>query len=262
MTVRLLNAGDVPAALELSAAAGWNQTAGDWARIIALEPRGCFGIDAEGMLAASTTLLTFGEDLAWVGMVLTRREYQRRGYARQLVCAALDEARARRVRCIKLDATDQGRPLYASLGFADEQPVERWRAEWRESGVAATSQSGGIPWELDTQAFGADRSRFVEGLGEPVAARADGYVMSRPGVKARYLGPCVAASAVTARELVGAALSTGAWFWDLLPRNTEAKALAQSLGFEPVRHLIRMRLGEPIRVRDDMVFAIAGFEAG
>jgi GNAT superfamily N-acetyltransferase len=261
MTVRLLNAGDVAAALELSAGAGWNQTGEDWGRILALEPRGCFGIDADGILAASTTLLTFGEELAWVGMVLTRREYQRRGYARQLVCAALDEARARRVRCVKLDATDQGRPLYRSLGFADEQPIERWRGEWR-AGSAVQRCHGGIPWALDLEAFGADRSRFIRALGEPFAAREDGYVMSRPGARARYLGPCVAASAGAARELVAAALSTGVWFWDLLPGNSEAKALAQSLGFEPVRRLMRMRLGEPVPARDNLVFAIAGFEAG
>src|SRR6476661_1577992 len=115
--IRLLTTADVPAALELSAAAGWNQTPADWERMIALEPSGCFGIQEDGRLVATTTLLTYGHELAWVGMVLTHSEYQRRGYAGQLVTAALELAAARGVRCVKLDATDQGQPLYARLGF-------------------------------------------------------------------------------------------------------------------------------------------------
>ena len=98
----------------------------DWERMITLEPLGCFGIEQEHRIVATTTLLTYDRDLAWVGMVLTHADYQRRGYARQLVTAALELAGARGIRSVKLDATDQGRPLYASLGFEDEQPIERW----------------------------------------------------------------------------------------------------------------------------------------
>ena len=98
----------------------------DWERMITLEPLGCFGIEQDDRIVATTTLLTYGRDLAWVGMVSTHAEYQRRGYARQLVTAALELASAREIRSVKLDATDQGRPLYASLGFTDEQPIERW----------------------------------------------------------------------------------------------------------------------------------------
>jgi ribosomal protein S18 acetylase RimI-like enzyme len=39
------------------------------------------------------------------------------GYARQLVTAALELAGARNIRCAKLDATDDGKPLYERLGF-------------------------------------------------------------------------------------------------------------------------------------------------
>src|SRR5687767_9910723 len=118
--MRLLTSADVPQALELSAAAGWNQTPADWERMIELEPRGCFGIEADNRLVATTTLLTYGRDMAWIGMVLTHVDYQRRGYARLLVTAALELAAARAIPCTKLDATDQGRSLYASLGFEDE----------------------------------------------------------------------------------------------------------------------------------------------
>ena len=45
--VRLLELADVPAACDLAASAGWNQTLDDWERMIKLEPSGCFGIEEE-----------------------------------------------------------------------------------------------------------------------------------------------------------------------------------------------------------------------
>ena len=261
--MRLLTSADVPGACELSQAAGWNQTAADWERLIALEPFGCFGIEADGRLVATTTLLTFGRDIAWIGMVLTHADYQRRGYARRLVTAALELALCRGVAAVKLDATDQGRPLYASLGFQDEQPIERW---CRPPGplVSKPVATGSLPLRSDRLAFGADRSRFLATLGSPLVID-DAYVLQRPGSRARYLGPCVARNTATAFALINAALSVAPdemWFWDLLPSNPSAVALARDFAFERVRRLVRMVRGEPIRGEDTMVYAIAGFEAG
>lgn len=44
--------------------------------------------------------------------------YRRQAVARHMVTALLDEARERGVTYISLDATEIGRPLYTSLGFA------------------------------------------------------------------------------------------------------------------------------------------------
>ena len=262
MTPRLLRIEDVPATMELSTAAGWNQTAEDWRRMIELEPHGCFGVDCDGRLVATTTLICYGTDLAWLGMVLTHRDYQRRGLARRLVAAAVDEARGRQMRCIKLDATDQGHDLYASFGFIDEQPIERWKADIQVGQAPSLRRALSPPPELDHQAFGTDRSRFIQTLGSPVFATDDAYALTRPGTRAQYLGPVVASDPHAAHKVISAALHEGPWFWDLLPANAAARILALEFGFEPVRHLVRMRLGEPLRTRDDWIFAIGGFEAG
>jgi GNAT superfamily N-acetyltransferase len=243
---RLLTEADVPAALELSTAAGWNQTAEDWRRIITLEPEACFGIDCDDKLVATATLICYGTDLAWIGMVLTHRDYQRRGYARELMQTTLDLADFRRVRSVKLDATDQGRPLYASMGFEDEQPIERWQ---RAAGEPVGAS-------LDRIAFGADRSRLLDALGS---------ALHRPGTRARYLGPIVAANPATARTLIEYAIACAPadpWFWDLLPANAAAVALAGEFGFAPVRRLVRMVRGERLGGDDTMVYATAGFEFG
>jgi hypothetical protein len=93
--------------------------------------------------------------------------------------------------------------------------------------------------------------------------------MGRPGAKAAYFGPCVAQSPAAAEDLL-------CWFlachhkepvyWDILPENREAVALAGRYGFRPVRKLTRMlkvlKKGVPLRTDIATVFAIAGFEFG
>ena len=80
--LRRLVTSDLESALQLSAGAGWNQTKDDWRILLELTPDGCFAIEVDGQLAATTTLLSYGTRLAWVGMVLTRKEFQGRGFAR------------------------------------------------------------------------------------------------------------------------------------------------------------------------------------
>jgi GNAT superfamily N-acetyltransferase len=231
LLLRLLTNDDVPQAFELSSKAGWNQTAEDWRRLLHMAPEGCWAIEEDGLVVSTATLVSYGE-LGWLGMVLTREAYRRRGYARLLLERALE----RRPPTVKLDATDAGRPLYVSFGFVDEEPVERWR---KPAGPVA--------------AIGC----------EP--GRPDGYAQSRPGRLARYLGPCAAADAESAEALIRAVLAQHPeepWFWDLLPANRAAAMLATRLGFAPVRRLMRMRLGPPCKREDAVVYAIAGFELG
>ena len=231
--VRLLRKTDVPSICELCAGAGWNQTPEDWERMMDLEPLGCFGIEQDGRIVATTTLLTYGQELAWVGMVLTHVDYQRRGYARQLVIAALELACSRKIRCVKLDATDQGRPLYASLGFEDEQPIQRWFGHPEvdaRTEAAAVGQSALL--QLDRAAFGTDRSRFLDTLGRPVITEG-AFAMHRPGARASHLGPCTASSAESAAKVIRAFWRPHPetpWLWDILPANASARDLGGTIG--------------------------------
>ena len=42
LEIRLLSESDIPAAMKLKEAAGWNQTENDWRCLLRLEPHGCF----------------------------------------------------------------------------------------------------------------------------------------------------------------------------------------------------------------------------
>jgi len=266
--VRLLRPTDVATALELSTIAGWNQTEHDWRMLMDLAPQGCFGIDADGELVATTTLLSYGKQLAWIGMVLTRPEYRGHGLARTLVTHALESADSQGIRTVKLDATEYGRHLYERAGFEAEGLVERWsRPGTSNLRVAGREFSSDQLLALDLAAFGADRSVMLEKLAKHshVYAGTNAYLFARAGRVTAYLGPCVANDPASAQALITSTLqarSSVSWSWDLLPQNRNAVALASELGFTSQRVLMRMGRGESLRGRDDMVYAIAGFELG
>ncbi|HET6168521.1 MAG TPA: GNAT family N-acetyltransferase [Terracidiphilus sp.] len=266
--VRALTFEDVPSAMELSIAAHWNQTPEDWHRVIRLSPNGCFCIESEGKIAATATRVNYGKRLAWIGMVLTRQENRRQGYARRLMEHAITSADNR---TLKLDATEPGRPLYASLGFVVENTIERWERRGDADAGAAAASGCRVSEELlahDAKAFGVSRKELLRDLSTSANCQviSDGYVMSRRGRMARYLGPCVAASPKNARDLIARHLNGYAagcaWYWDLLPTNADAVSCAQDLGFTRSRMLWRMRYGDPIENDDSSTYAIAGFELG
>jgi ribosomal protein S18 acetylase RimI-like enzyme len=265
--LRRLRAEDIPAAAQLSGQAGWNQTEEDWRTLLELSPEGCLAIEADGQLAATTTLLCYGRRLAWIGMVLTKAECQRRGFARRLMAQALKNADKMGIATIKLDATDQGQPLYKSLGFRSEQEVERWSRTGGNAQLPAGRISAEEPWrDVDPLVFGTDRSQLLERLARlnPPTSVSQAYLFTRPGRVTAYLGPCVSEDPRRARPLIEECVLNAecAWSWDLFPQNQHAVALARDLGFSPKRHLVRMARGKDLRENENSIYAIAGFELG
>jgi hypothetical protein len=204
-------------------------------------------------------------------MVLTRASFQGRGFARRLLTEALSLADKLNIESVKLDATDQGRPLYEKLGFRDEQAVERW--EWLGSvDVAKRTHSPDTRLSADliasdSVAFGVNRSELLLQLAKhnPPRALGESYLLTRSGRLRQYLGPCVADSSDSARNLIELALqptNTGGWYWDLLAENAGAVNLARNLGFAPKRKLLRMVRGKDLRGEEHSIYALAGFELG
>jgi GNAT superfamily N-acetyltransferase len=267
-TMRTLTVDDVPAAFQLSTLAGWNQTTPDWRLLLDISPAGCFAVEAGDRVVATASLLCYGNRLGWIGMVLTHPEYRHRGFAKRLFVRVLDDADSRGIKTLKLDATDQGQPLYERYGFKAEQQVERWfrpASKKREHSGVSTELSG---WhDLDTIAFGADRTQVLAKLQQEgkLFTNPDAYLLTRPGRIAAYVGPCVAKSRDAARDVLVQAISgsdASGTFWDLLPSNRDAVELAGELGFSLQRRLMRMFRGDALRGREELIYAIAGFELG
>jgi GNAT superfamily N-acetyltransferase len=260
--------------MRLKEAANWNQTQEDWARLLEMEPEGCFVVSQDDVVAASATVVVYSTDLAWIGMVLTLPEFRKRGLSSRLMEHALEFAASRSVANVGLDATDMGFPLYRRFGFETECIVERWE---RLAGFVPMSPAVVNSWrpspDLDLLAFGAERSKLLASLARVEAASVgdgEGYAMVRPGTKAVYFGPCTANSFAAAEELLR-------WFlarhsqeqacWDILLDNQHAVTLARKYGFHPVRRLRRMvrslrAAATPVNPKYSTVFAIAGFEYG
>ena len=273
VALRLLRRADLPDLMRLKESASWNQTAKDWERLLELEPEGCFGLERDGALVATAAALVYGQDLAWIGMVLTLPQHRGQGYAGRLMERAMAFAESRGVAQVGLDATDMGFELYRRFGFAPRSVVERWE---RPGSAVELPPSAVAEWELDLAldraAFGTDRSRLLENLAREGAASVpgEGYAMGRTGSQAAYFGPCVARSAEAARQLLDWFLARHpgqAAYWDIPADNHAAVALAETSGFRRVRQLTCMthdlRPVEPGNGPDrSLVYAIAGFECG
>jgi hypothetical protein len=158
------------------------------------------------------------------------------------------------------------------MGFRPVQALTRWRGQGGGSGEALPSvEHVDEIAELDRLAFGADRSAVLADLLGRREARSwrdpggAGYVLTRPGRTATYIGPSVARATDTALRLIESALAgiSGPVAIDVPDREEEIGALLTDRGFQRERPFTRMALdhdtvfGEPALVR-----AIAAPELG
>jgi hypothetical protein len=160
---------------------------------------------------------------------------------------------------VLLDATDEGAPLYASLGFVDDYTAYDYE---RVSAPRATAVVQTVrPAEaadlreisaFDRPVFGADRSRLFGALWSEHAGRClvsrdaegrlNGYLFARDPV----LGPWAAEDVLTAEGLLSAAqkLDYQSSPHVFVPRSNQlAVELLVRSGFERRRTLRHMRLG-------------------
>ena len=269
--LRRLSSNDLAAAQRLSTEAGWNQTIQDWRVLLELAPDGCLAIEVGDELASTATIVSYGTRLAWIGMVLTRAEFRGRGYAQRLLSELLTLADRLGIKTIKLDATEQGLPIYEKLGFRSEQPVERWERitsiQSQEATLGRSSEFAPGTLQLDQKAFGADRSELLKLFSKENSLRVvkDSCLLTRPGRQRSYIGPFIASSLEDARTLIQQVIelpSAHSWYWDLLPNNRDSVALASELSFAPRRHLTRMVRGETLRGEERFIYALGGVELG
>jgi GNAT superfamily N-acetyltransferase len=265
LCIRGLRTTDLRFADELRSLAGWNQTPKQWELRLRLEPEGCFLAEWDGVPVATTTTTYYGEALAWIGMMLVHPDYRRLGIGAALFRHTVDYLRQKRgVRCIKLDATPLGRPLYERFGFRPELELTRWQrvgAPPADADFDSLRQTAVSPQALDrivaldALAFGCRRSGLLEACireSRPAVRMSgqivpgEGFGLLRGGARAFYLGPVVARHAGVAEQIIRELLgwvTDSAVYWDIFEQNSTAVGLARTLGFTPQRPLVRMFLG-------------------
>ena len=275
--IRVLFDSDIPSAMRLKEAAGWNQTEADWRYLLSLEPNGCFGAVRDSHLVGTTTTTIYGE-LAWIGMVLVEPQYRRQGIAAQLLTVALDYLSGK-VETIKLDATALGQPVYEKFGFRVESQIERWTGRAHSTGLETQSVMDRDAMrdllDLDRLAFNADRSELIEKLIDnacvsPVLLRAadgalSGYALARSGTKKTYIGPAVAKDPGLIDTLLDQTLNQLAGREVYLDINREClvdTTVLSERGFVKERDLVRMVKGGSSQKTSTLIVAIAGPEVG
>jgi GNAT superfamily N-acetyltransferase len=214
IVIRRLTEADLAAVDELRQLAGWNQTLEDWARLLSLEPEGCFLASSGGQIVGTVTTTCYSPAIAWIGMMLVHPDCRRQGIGTRLMTTALDYLSRRKGVTIRLDATPAGRPLYERLGFAAEWTLTRWQRPALDSAPPIQPTSPQVrellesDWpavvDLDASIFGAPRERLLRSLAQavggaiahvwPAEGALRGWGLLRPGSNAKYLGPLVCAA--------------------------------------------------------------------
>ena len=276
IALRLMIADDLPEADGLRRLIGWNQTLKDWRRFLDFEPDGCFVALKQGKVVGTVTTITYGSELAWIGMMLVHPESRREGIASRLMAQAIEYLKAKGIGCIKLDATPAGKPLYERLGFVSEWRLARWQStNNRFIGVAPLQTRDLHPqdWReveaIDQKAFGLARLQLLRSLTEensraivwPADGAVRGWGVLRAGANCGYLGPMASASAEGVEALTIALLHAAdgrSVFWDIPDPNETAQTIARRFGFAPVRPLTRMYLGRNAGISNlGLLFGIA-----
>jgi GNAT superfamily N-acetyltransferase len=248
---------DIPDAMRLKDAAGWNQTAADWARFISASPEGCFVMECHGNVIGTSATITYEGRFSWIGMLIVDELYRGQGIGTALLGRAIQFLDSQKIPTIKLDATPQGKPLYEKLGFISEYNIERWMIKSTAKEIAAEIVPVSIEdvLRIDRNVFGANRSELLRSLAQEAPhltlidqqdRKITGYSFGRLGSRADHMGPWVARDEGAAARLLNSFLlrsSRELIFVDCLRLNSWAVPLVKARGFEFSRPLTRMFRG-------------------
>ena len=279
--VRVLRRRDVSWAIRLTDLEQWGYTRGDFERLIALEPEGCFVAVVAGKRAGITCSTTYGK-LAFIGAVIVHPEMRGKHVGEALMKATLDFLDRKGVETARLNAYLHVIPFYERLGFHREYENIRYQGTVAAAGVAgagrpATAEDLSAVAHFDSFYFGASRERLLARLFQEFPANflvardeggVRGYIVANADGGAAEIGPWVANP--TMPEVAGDLLHT------LLARlghtriafaaptpNEHHDRMAGELRLETAFRTLRMYRGRNAHHGlPQGIFALAGLEKG
>jgi GNAT superfamily N-acetyltransferase len=289
--IRSLSEEDIPRAMELKNALGWNQTPEDWRRFLQLAPEGCFKAVREGELVATAIACVF-DRVCWIGMVIVQEEYRHQGVGRRIMIRCMQYSAERDCDLIVLDATRDGVSMYGRLGFRPEFLVGTVRGMISEHTPAQLNAPEDLELRrirygdleavvtLEAEALGAVREALLVHLVKEFPGRGfvcpgpqggvRGFVLYRRGFHSVQVGPMCARDDETAHTLLHAAFSDLISAGGRAPvvltvpiNNSGILKLIRSCGLSVDPRLTRMTRGRKrLHAREDMVYALSGPEKG
>jgi GNAT superfamily N-acetyltransferase len=273
---------DLESGMRLSKAEGWNQTENDWRVFIEGPANVCILAECDNKVIGTTTSINYGNDAAWIGMVLVDKDFRGMGVSKSLLSTIFEKLAA--FKSIKLDATAAGQPVYQKFGFKNEYLISRMvnlsvkevpvqDSDSKLEAMYAEDLRGIIA--LDERVFGANRKQLIEFLvnehsGSGVLLRRDGeavaFALGRKGSRYSQIGPVVASSTADAKNLISKCLiglANQPAVVDVLWDKSELVDWLISIGFTRQRDFVRMYKGEnPSPGKTEKLFLICGPEFG
>ena len=267
---------DVPLGMRLKEQAGWNQLEGDWRRMLAMQPDGCFVAEHDGTAAGTVMTCIFG-DVAWIAMMLVEQSMRGKGIGRALMEHSLAFLDGQHVRTVRLDATPMGQQLYEKLGFVAEYSLARYAGSPVGGAICLSRVTLAAPtdheaiFSLDRSVTQTDRHKLLwrlldERPGFVVRQNGQlrGYLLTRAGANAMQIGPCIADDAA-GPLLVNHAFAQHAGrsiYVDIPLSHGPATTMAREQGLTAQRQLLRMCRGTRSDEQIEYLWASSGPELG
>ena len=262
ITISNIDLEDIDELMKLKKEAGWNQTEKDWQVLIKQNPEYCLKGTINNKIIATVTSFNYEKKLAWIGMMIVKKEFRGRGISQLLMKNVLEKLHD--FSSVKLDATPEGRYVYKKFEFLDEYVIRRMTTDHlnvsggnKINGIVLPIFEDHIPeiLDYDYHIMKFDRSLLLNHLIKTSSEdnyqlirdnKICGYILSRPGSKKEYIGPLIADSEADAKALLLETLKNKKYqnsnnlLLDVLENKKDYIHFLKSLGFTEQRQFIRM----------------------
>lgn len=263
MSIDRLRKDDIDPFLALAAAEGWICDRWEFDFLLRAFPQGCFVFREDGLPAGFVTSVKYDRS-GWIGNLIVREGLRGRGIGAALMKKALAALAEAGTETVWLTASQDGKPMYERLGFAEMDTVFRWSGSG--SGGDAPEEKT-VDYEdvmiLDRAGWGDVRDLLIRAVGERgrLLGGRDGFLFRQACGEAVQLGPWGGIHAEGAAKLLDEGLAEtrpGARvFLDVPGKNLTAAALLLARGFRVKGSTSLMCRGKAPIYRPEWIYALA-----
>ncbi len=243
---------DIPGLIALSSSIGWDYDKDDIQTVMSSGK--VYGHKTEnGKIVSSAAIIPYGSSLASIGMVIVHQDYRGKGLGRKVTQKCLDSVSGNTM--VMLIATEEGKPMYESMGFSSIDSVHKYLCDnyfsMKSNDVLDVEiipmRNGDLSQvvKLDKDAFGEERKTFlinrINQAKESLVVKSPdgtiiGYGLSILGPINLILGPIVAPDHYTASLLIDKLANNhqGKLRIDIPSGNEDFMSLLEKCGFVKV----------------------------
>lgn len=280
-TFRPLVRSELDTVLSWAEAEGWNPGRQDAEAFWAADPEGFYGLELDGTLIGSGSIVSYGGKLGFVGLFIVRPEWRGKGYGSYLWKCLISRLRERLQpgAAAALDGVFAMQSYYARSGFVFSHRNLRMegvgtRADRAPELVEMHKHPFERVVEFDRRHFVGHRPEFLRHWMRPEGGLALGYLRDgvlagcgviRPCARGFKIGPLIGEDPQIAEALFAALSDRAAGhpiFLDTPENNPEALALAKRHGMKECFGCARMVMGNAPEIPWHMIYGVTTFELG